>query len=83
MKVRVVSSDDVPPVPGTGKYKEIIQALQEIPSGKAVAVEFEDLRKAKRARSAIREAMNQMQVVVRTRLVVNPDGTVTVYYIKL
>lgn len=31
MKVRVVSADEVPPVPGTGKYKDIIKALHEIP----------------------------------------------------
>lgn len=81
-----VDMDDVPDWDRRErKWEDIVNMALNLEPGKTIPLLFDTHREAKRARNAVRDAVNLRvgKVVLRTRIVLNDDGTAILYMSKL
>jgi hypothetical protein len=85
-KTTIVSSSQVPDWERKPpKWTDLAEQATQLVPGQALRVAFEDHAVAERARNAIRDHVNltAKQILVRTRLIKEPDGTTTLYIMRV
>lgn len=81
----IVDTDEVPDWHRREpKWTDLAEKVQKLEPGKSLPVLFDNEKEAKRAANAVRDRVNlrAKAVIVRTRLVKQPDGTIKLYLIR-
>jgi hypothetical protein len=85
-KLNIVEIDDVPNWERRKpKWLELVEDVKKLTPGQTLPVAFDDEKAAKRAQNAVRDAANleARAVIVRTRVVVQDNGTAILYLMRV